>query len=79
LNPVPVIFSAAPDIVEAGTTTSIVIKGGYFVPGAVVLVDGVDAATTFNSPSMLTVKLAVAASSANFLVLQIRNPGPGGV
>ncbi len=80
-NPVPALASIAPSSIAAGSTNmlTLTLQGSSFVAGAVGRIQGADRATTFHSPSELTMTLLagdVAIAGTRSIVAV--NPGPGG-
>jgi uncharacterized protein (DUF1800 family) len=76
VNPAPALLSATPSQAVAGATIPITLTGSGFVNGAVVLVNGVAAPTTYQSATSLIAQIGVAAGSPAALSLQVRNPSP---
>ena len=77
VNPVPVITSASPATVSAGTTTAVTLTGNAFVPGTVVQVNGATAPTTYVSSTSVVAQIT-APAGATALSLIGQNPSPGG-
>jgi uncharacterized protein (DUF1800 family) len=74
LNPIPVLTSATPSSFNVGTS-SVVMRGGSFISGAKVLVNGSAVPTTFDSGSQLTASIPI--TTPGDLDLQVLNPDPG--
>ena len=73
--PPPTLTSLTPDWVSVGIAVTVDCVGSAFVDGAVVVVDGVDQATTFLSPT--TVIFVVDAAAAGTAQVSVRNPDGG--
>ena len=78
VNPVPVISSTSPNQAVAGATVPITISGTGFVPGAVIVVNGVAAPTTYQSATAVVAQVTAVAAATGFLSVQPQNPAPGG-
>ncbi len=77
-NPVPVMSSSSPSQALAGATVPITINGTGFVPGVVILVNGVAAPTTYQSATVVVAQVTAGAAATGFLSVQPQNPAPGG-
>ncbi|HEY4356415.1 MAG TPA: DUF1800 family protein [Acidobacteriaceae bacterium] len=75
LNPIPVLTSASPLVLDPATNTTVTFSGSNFIQGAVVLVNGVASPATFVSGNQLTAVLTLPDPGA--YDLQVRNPSPG--
>jgi uncharacterized protein (DUF1800 family) len=76
LNPIPILTSASPMSMNPGPpATTIVLTGQSFINGALVLMNGAPAPTTFNSGTQLTA--TVSPTEPGNLDLQVLNPSPG--
>jgi uncharacterized protein (DUF1800 family) len=78
VNPVPAIDGASPLQVPVGATTALTLTGAGFVPQTVILVNGAEVPTTYQSATSVVVQVSVAAGAAGNLSLQAANPTPGG-
>jgi uncharacterized protein (DUF1800 family) len=74
MNPIPILTTATPMSFNPGSAT-VVLTGSKFITGAQVLVNGVPAATTFNSGNQLTATVDL--TNPGNLDLQVLNPAPG--
>lgn len=74
LNPIPILTSANPMNFNVGSST-VVVTGQDFIPGAQVLMNGAAMPTTFNSGGQLTA--TIAPTQPGDLDLQVLNPSPG--
>jgi uncharacterized protein (DUF1800 family) len=74
MNPIPILTSATPMSFNPGSAT-VVLTGAKFITGALVLVDGSPAPTTFNSGNQLTATVDL--NNPGNLDLQVLNPAPG--
>ena len=77
-NPVPEINSANPESVPPGVTTSVTLNGSGFVPGTVILANGVKQTAVYQSSSSVVVTLHLETSDRGDVKLQAQNPSPGG-
>ena len=77
INPVPVVTGSNPDVVVAGRSVQITLKGSGFVPGTVVLDNGVAVSSAYQSPTSIVAQLS-AATGASSVAIQATNPEPGG-
>src|SRR5271170_8217002 len=64
-NPVPVINYATPNQAVAGVTIPMTMTGSGFVPGSVMLVNGVAVPTTYMSSTSVVAQVTAPAGSAN--------------
>lgn len=80
VNPVPALTSLSPGSVVAGSGAfSLTVNGSNFVPGASVLFNGLNSATTFLSSAQLKATiLAGDVASAGAFPVTVINPAPGG-
>ena len=77
VSPIPVITSASPATVPAGTTTAVTLTGTGFVPATVVQVNGAAAPTTYQSATSVIAQVTPAAGSTTLSLLG-QNPSPSG-
>jgi len=78
IDPTPVITSASPAGVPAGTTTTVTLTGTGFLAGTVFTATGGTVTTTFVSPTSVTAQVTLAATASGNLSIQGSNPAPGG-
>ncbi len=78
INPVPVLSAASPTQAVAGGTVPITLTGTGLVSGTVILVNGVAAPTTYQSPTSVVAQIAAPAGSGTSLSVQAQDPSPGG-
>jgi hypothetical protein len=77
-NPVPSIQSSSPTQAVAGATVALTLTGAGFVPGTVILANGVAVSTTYQSSTSVVAPVPAPAGSTADVVVQARNPAPGG-
>jgi hypothetical protein len=79
-NPIPALssFNPSPAIAASGPFT-LIVNGSGFVPGAMVLWNGLPRVTTYVSPTQLTASITgLDVSTAATANITVTNPGPGG-
>lgn len=80
INPQPVLTSLTPSaVVNGGSSFTLSLTGGGFVPESKILVDGTTRSTGFVSATQLTVQIrSTDISTSRTVQVQVINPAPGG-
>ncbi len=78
VNPLPIVTAVNPTQLLTGGTQPVTLTGAGFVAGAVVTLNGTAVATTYNSPTSLTVQVPVGNTATGAFSLAVQNPAPGG-
>ncbi|MCX6598189.1 MAG: DUF1800 domain-containing protein [Acidobacteria bacterium] len=75
-NPIAKITDVAPDDINQGHRTEIIVKGSLFVAGAKIYADRLPLSTTFVSDTELRTSLDTSAAPTTRLKVLVRNPEP---
>jgi hypothetical protein len=78
-NPLPELRNLSPFEVTLNTSATLIASGDFFVQGATAIINNVPIPTIFRSPTQLEIQLPTSfTATLGSMVLNIRNPAPGG-